>query len=92
MEQNNHDEYIKREKIIKAIENDCQEQVYYTKEDAIDCIKNTSAENVAPIVHGEWKKYAGNLVFCSVCKYKYLDYIECDNYCGNCGAKMVHEL
>ena len=50
------------------------------------------AEDVAPVVHGEWKKYAGNLVFCSVCGYKYLDYIECDNYCGNCGAKMIHEL
>lgn len=39
-------DYIDREKLIESIENDCQEQVYYTKEDAIDCIKSAISENV----------------------------------------------
>ena len=47
-------DYIDREKLIKSIENDCPEQVYYTKEDAIDCIKSATSENVAPVVHAIW--------------------------------------
>lgn len=47
-------EYIEREAAIKAIENDCLELVYYTKEDAIQCVKAIPAADVAPVVHGRW--------------------------------------
>jgi hypothetical protein len=43
-----------------------------------------------PIRHGHWETRHGfsMLQKCSVCGYEYNDLIECDNYCGNCGAKM----
>lgn len=43
-------EYIGREAAIKAIENDCLELVYYTKEDAIQCVKAIPDADVAPAV------------------------------------------
>lgn len=43
-------EYIEREAAINAIENDCLELVYYTKEDAIQCVKAIPAADVAPVV------------------------------------------
>lgn len=50
-------EYIEREALIKAIENDCLELVYYTKEDAIQCVKAIPAADVAPVVHACWIGY-----------------------------------
>ena len=40
--------------------------------------------------HGKWiEQYQGhNLLKCSACGYEYSDYIECQNFCGNCGADM----
>lgn len=35
--------------LIKAIENDCPEQVYYTKKDAIECVLCLSAVDAAPV-------------------------------------------
>jgi hypothetical protein len=49
-----------------------------------------SVADVEEVRHGEWLeqfKYS-RLVKCSVCGYEYCDLIECDNYCGHCGAKM----
>ena len=43
-------EYIEREAAIKAIENDCSELVYYTKEDAIQCVKAIPAADVVEVV------------------------------------------
>ena len=40
------------------------------------------------VVHGRWEYWAGGLPRCPVCGYEYTDYLECKNYCGNCGAKM----
>ena len=40
------------------------------------------------VVHGQWEYWAGGLTRCPVCGYEYTDYLECKNYCGNCGAKM----
>lgn len=87
-------DYIDREKLIESIKNDCHEQVYYTKEDAIDCIKSAISENVAPVVHGEWKykEEWGRLVTncCSICGQSLTTaYGERKmNFCPNCGAKM----
>ena len=46
------EEYIKRESAIEAIANDCLELVYYTKEDAIQCVKAIPAADVAEVRHG----------------------------------------
>ena len=39
------------------------------------------------VTHGRWEEECG-LPKCPVCGYEYCDYLECKNYCGNCGAKM----
>lgn len=93
-------EYIEREALIKAIENDCLESVYYTKEDAIQCVKAIPAADVAPVVHGRWigidssfwkPTHSSDIpVFrktyrCSECGRRTAI---AENYCPNCGAKM----
>ena len=40
------------------------------------------------VVHGRWEEYCGGLFKCTACGHEYLDYLECKDYCGNCGAKM----
>ena len=37
-----------------------------------------------------WYEYAGTLLRCGNCGYEYTDRIECADYCGNCGAKMLY--
>ena len=41
-------EYICKEDLIKAIENDCPNLVYYSKLEAIACIEAMNAADVAP--------------------------------------------
>ena len=53
-------EYIEREAAIKAIENDCLELVYYTKEDAIQCVKAIPAADVVEVVRCRECKYWGD--------------------------------
>ena len=85
-------EYIEREKLIEDIKNDCCELVYYTKADAIDCIKSAHAADVEPVVHGRWVKevyrdpYGADWTkyHCSLCGRVE---IKKEPYC-NCGAKM----
>lgn len=88
-------EYIDRETAIRAVLNDCPEQVGYLREDAVDCIRYIIASDVATVRHGRWidayPDIEPNPMFmygiCSECGFeqgisKYL------NYCPNCGAKM----
>ena len=87
-------EYIEREMTIRAVLNDCPEQVGYSREDAADCIRNMVASDVAPVRHGRWEKQSG-LYSCSECgktcpydvQADVIEYWAC-NYCPNCGAKM----
>ena len=44
-----------------------------------------------PIVYGRWESYAGGLVRCTACGYEYTDRVECQNFCGNCGAIMRND-
>ena len=53
-------EYIEREAAIKVIENDCSELVYYTKEDAIQCVKAIPAADVVEVVRCRECKYWGD--------------------------------
>lgn len=90
-------DYIERKKLIESIKNDCPEQVYYTKENAIDCIKSAISEDVAPVRHGRWVKPVpgDGDPYCSECKTKqlYLPYVGYfySKYCLYCGAKMDAE-
>ena len=56
-------EYIEREAAIKAIENDCLELVYYTKEDAIQCVKAIPAADVVEVVRCKDCKHSGMYCF-----------------------------
>jgi hypothetical protein len=42
------------------------------------------------VKRGRWEEWCG-LPRCPVCGYEYTDYLECKNYCGNCGADMRGE-
>lgn len=90
-------EYINREAAIRALLNDAQEQVSYSREDAADCIRYMDAADVAPVVHGRWI-YIGKYgeYECSVCHgidtdcsdYYSSHVVTEQDYCPNCGARM----
>ena len=85
-------EYIEREAAIKAIENDCLELVYYTKEDAIQCVKAIPAADVVEVVHAKWDdngrctNCGGHAPYYSMASTYYAS-----PYCFECGAKMNKE-
>lgn len=89
-------EYICKEDLIKEIENDCPNLVYYSKKEAIECIEVMNAADVEPVVHAKWVEYPRVHYFkCGNCKYT-VPYKKAMlyngkreyNYCPNCGAKM----
>lgn len=42
------------------------------------------------VVRGEWKRYMGDIWTCTACGESLMcDDIECNNYCPNCGARML---
>ena len=96
------EEYINRESAIEAIENDCSELVYYTKEDAIQCVKAIPVADVAEVRHGRWicinKRYGE--YECSVCHgmdsncsdYYGIHAVTEQEFCPSCGAKMDKEV
>ena len=56
---------------------------------AIKCfVEQMPTAEAVEVVHGRWEYWDGSLPRCPVCGYEYTDYLECKNYCGNCGAKM----
>ena len=54
--------YIDVKKAIERIENDCLEQVYYSKQDAIDCINCIPSADVVEVVR------------CGDCKHRFLNH------------------
>ena len=85
-------EYIDRELAMKEIELDAPEQVFYSRKDAIECVRYISAADVAPIRHGRWLYVDSDteqFFLCNRCKKK--EYWE-SNYCPYCGAKMDLEV
>ena len=69
----------------------CKKTIETVKNLCVDVIKEN--KELKPVVHGHWELRKGfnKLQRCSACGYEYNDLIECDNYCGNCGAKMDGE-
>ena len=82
-------EYICKENLIKEIENDCPNLVYYSKKEAISCIESMSVADVKPVIHAKWV-YDDNHheYYCSNCEFS-KEYVS--PYCDYCGAKMDKE-
>ena len=85
------DEYIRRDDAIKIAEKYglANGSVLGRHTGLADCIASEisclPAANVAPVVHGRWKRYGRNLGECSNCgEIVNIRY----NYCPNCGAEM----
>ena len=54
-------------------------------ESVLEYAENLPAADVAPVMHGKWKRYGKNLGECSECG----EIVSVrNNYCPNCGAKM----
>ncbi len=84
-------EYIEREAAMKELMNDAPEQVGYSREDAVDCIRYMDAADVAPVRHAKWEVVIGSdgkeHMVCTGCR-KQQDLTGVFSYCPNCGAKM----
>ena len=61
--------------------------VYWVFDTVISILEKAPTVDAVEVVHGQWEEECG-LPKCPVCGYEYTDYLECKNYCGNCGAKM----
>ena len=91
------DEYISREETIKRIK-----ECYCTgcnsyngvrcracgTGDAIDMIEDTTAADVAPVVHGRWIMHDDEFGLTCECSACHMETMGDGNYCPNCGAKM----
>ena len=73
-------EYIVREAVIDLITRRYENPEICTQE-----INSIPVADVAPVVHGRWKRYGKNLGECSECGEVVAIR---NNYCPNCGAKM----
>lgn len=84
------DEYIKREQALKLLES---AQAWNWSMDTLHGeIQALPAEDVAPVVHGEWILDAKNHCHCSRCLYgRNIETQIGWNYCPACGAKMILE-
>ena len=76
-------EYIERESIYKIllIEN----PFGWNNDDLAELFREAKAADVAPVVHGRWKRYGKHLGECSECG----EIVSVrNNYCPNCGAQI----
>lgn len=85
-------EYIKREQVLKLLES---AQAWNWSMDTLHGeIQALPAEDVAPVVHGEWMRYSRTLWhYCSVCledalMSKSTGTEVLSSFCPHCGAKM----
>ena len=92
------DEYISRAEAIEAIDKwlDAVGTALVGKGlsyygELIGCIEDTPAADVAPVVHGQWKKVreSRSTWECSACGTKVgAFFVGCSQYCYCCGAQM----
>ena len=78
-------EYIDRQEAISAIFNQYPELVFFSREDAAECIQYMDAADVAPVVHGTWIDRLDCDWTCSACKHVSQ---AATPYCAWCGAQM----
>lgn len=89
-------EYIDREDLAKHLDilynRLCGKSPYFYCgfQAAVDYVKEFSAADVAPVVHGRWDSLDGYKTrrVCSVCGWDVPEYGKFYSYCPNCGAKM----
>lgn len=78
-------EYITKKQVIEWFSCYGHDDKQIRFEDLSFDIQNMNPEDVAPVVHGRWKRYGRNLGECSNCgEIVNIRY----NYCPNCGALM----
>ena len=87
-------EYIEREALEKMLNERLTYLLdkngpydYFTNgyDEAVSTVEEFLSADVAPVVHGRWKRYGKNLGECSECG----EVVSVrNNYCPNCGAKM----
>lgn len=89
------DEYISRAKALSAVQKQRGANRSPAQNNMLDriCrnIKNMPAADVAPVVHGWWKKVrkSRSTWECSVCGTKVgAFFVGCSQYCYCCGAQM----
>ena len=87
-------EYISKEYIDNLLERYLDNwwgPEYYACSVIKDEIDHAPNSEIVHFNHGVWEYWAGNLAKCPYCGYEYTDLLECDNFCGNCGAIMKKE-
>ena len=84
-------EYIDKEIALSLVQSDAPEDeksavtIATAKKLVRSIIYRTPTADVAPVVHGKWKRCGKNLGECSECE----EIVSVrSNYCPNCGAKM----
>lgn len=89
-------EYIEREVAIRELLNDAPEQVFYSREDAADCIRYIPAADVVEVVRCKdcvcgYKTQNGQII----CKFleigKFIPYVKPNDYCSYGERKMDKE-
>ena len=83
--------YISKEYVNNILQHhlDCwYGSEYYACSVIQDEIDDAPYSEIICFQSGTWEYWAGNLARCPVCGYEYTDYLERDNFCGNCGADM----
>ena len=87
-------EYIEREAAIDA----CFDGWNNNAHDCADNIRSIPAADVRPVVRGKWEwndnngyYYCGNCKAASPREDQDGEYIDCPNFCPNCGADMREE-
>ena len=76
-----------REKLIELLNGVLTMEDVTSSEEVAD---HLLANGVTVRGQGKWEQqYEGcGLLRCSACGYEYCDFIECQNFCGNCGCEM----
>lgn len=85
--------YIERETIRDAILND-SDYDNDTINHFLDVVDDATDADVAPVVHGRWKKvrFSKGIMACSACDFYFQEtQMPHRKYCPNCGAEMGGE-
>ena len=84
-------EYISKDYInnlLDSYRDDWWGPEYYACSIIQDDINDAPDSEIVCLQIGAWEYWAGRLPRCPVCGHEYTDLLECDNFCGNCGADM----
>ena len=81
--------YIDRDLAIEMITKDAPDLVYYSKKEAIDCLKCVPISDVQEVKHAKWEMVGNYKVECTNCHHIRDIKTQCGwNFCPTCGAKI----